>query len=725
MRGRTRRSTIDLETGRPSGAWKDTVSREVQVLDKDMLELQSRNRRVLLAQRIGTISDRDKLYIRPGAKTYFDARGNDTKIPIITRRASANYDKILVDKDFSDMLNHTMEVEYEVDPVFAGFMDDVVRFRDPRGNVKKYDELNDFRKLIIQRGDQGYGFMQTVKWHNQRGKPFQVLAQIDGRGRVYYQGYLSPTGGEVVRPFLNSSVSRQFGVPEMKELMVQTGSLLGPATEALTQAGRLAIFERNQNELLSLGRLLLSPTQRDARIRQFLEHPLVRATEAEEIPKLSRLALEYARAYEHTGGRPLDTNSYRGFTSKLMIENDASSSGAQIIGLSTGDRSIAINSNVLATTKKNRLYDLVAMDTVADPEFQAIKALVDANITWTDLQKAAKAQNMVSFYGAGKRTQAANIEAKFAGVLEKKGYLVITKEEVGAVNKQIDKLIKDAEYIDAQQTVTGLKSLKRELNEVVNGETSVGSELLKDARDVHPDVGAFVEKLTDTRAGLVGPEDFKKVSEIMSRHLAERAPITLKFVQFWNSAANSFVNETKKVDVPWVTFDGKKLFQRYRPKIQTSIEFYDKEAGRMVRNIYEDSAKDSTLLGKASISRARIGMGVNGNHMNDATIVRQFHLWGRKNNIPTATIHDAFFTNIGDVGKAKDALRVIYADALDGQTIRRTLQAMRDEGMSKETYEALLQRAIQDGLIDPPNKITRAEVLAPIPKGMDWYGIGP
>jgi len=39
-RGKTRRSVIDLETGRASGPWRDTVSREVTILNKDMLELQ-------------------------------------------------------------------------------------------------------------------------------------------------------------------------------------------------------------------------------------------------------------------------------------------------------------------------------------------------------------------------------------------------------------------------------------------------------------------------------------------------------------------------------------------------------------------------------------------------------------------------------------------------------------------------------------------------------------
>ena len=394
-RGKVRRAAIDIDTGRPNGPWKETVSREVSILDKDMLDLQIRNRQLIIAQRIGVVSDRDKLYVRPGEKTYFDARGNNTGQSVITRRASGNYDKVLIDRDFADMLNHTMDVEYEVDRPFASFMDEIVRFRDPRGNVQKYDDLNDFRKLILQRGEQGFGFMQTVKWHMQRDKPFKAIAQIDGRGRVYYQGYLTPTGGEVVRPFLNSAKAMEVDNIALKELTIQIGSMLGPATEALTQAGRFEIFMRNEADVLSLGKLMTSNTQRDRRMREFLEHPIIRAHDAEEIPKVARLALEYTRIHEHFKG-DFTNMSRKPYYTKLMIENDASSSGAQIIGLSTGDRSISINSNVLATDKKNRLYDLVAMDTASDPEFHAIQSLSGANIQWTDLAKAAKAQNMVS-----------------------------------------------------------------------------------------------------------------------------------------------------------------------------------------------------------------------------------------------------------------------------------------------------------------------------------------
>ena len=309
--------------------------------------------------------------------------------------------------------------------------------------------------------------------------------------------------------------------------------------------------------------------------------------------------------------------------------------------------------------------------------------------------------------------------------MSEKGYTVITRDELRPVLKTIDKAIKDAEYLGAENVVLGLKQTRKELLEVVNNEIDIGTDLIKAARDIHPDVSEFVDKLTNVRVGLIGPSEFKQVSAIMSKHLAERAPITGKFVQFWKQAGKLYIDETKKVDIPWVTFDGKVLYQRYRPKVQTVIDFIDPVTGRRVRNIYQDSVTDGNLKGKSSVIRASIGLGVNGNHMNDAAIVRRFHLWGKKNNVPTATIHDAFFTNIGDATKAKFALREIYADALEGDTIRNTLKRMRDDGMSEKTYQLLLARAKEDGLIDPPNKITRADILAPIPKGMDWYGIGP
>jgi len=267
-------------------------------------------------------------------------------------------------------------------------------------------------------------------------------------------------------------------------------------------------------------------------------------------------------------------------------------------------------------------------------------------------------------------------------------------------------------------------AFRKELVELVNNDVSIGRQLIQDAMEIHTATGEFVEKIMNARQNIITPNDFAAVSRIMSKNLSDRAPVTTSFINFWKKVARSYTTESQKVDIPWVTFDGKIMTQRYRPKIQERIEFRDPVTGRKVMNIFESSAQDGKLLGKGSTTRAAIGLGVNGNHSNDAVIVRQFHLWGRKNNVATGTIHDAFFTNIAEADRARTALRTIYADGLEGDTIRRTLLEMRRNGLSRATYHELLDEAKRQGLIDPPNAITRADILAD-PEGTYFYGIGP
>lgn len=720
-RGKIRRGVIDLETGRASGGWGDTISREVTVIDKNLLKLQEAERRVTISRRIGVVNERDRLYVKANNKTFFDARGNATGLPLISRDKFADYDPKQIDREMAVMLNHVSSVEYGVDNEFLSFMDDIVRFRDPRGKAKYYDSINTFRHEILVRGEQGYGLMATAKYHAQRGKNFRTNVFIDSRGRVYHRGYLTPTAGEVARPFLESGKAISMTEDALDELQTQIGALIGPGTEALTLSGRRSIFNRNKNKILELGNLMQATTQRDRRLREFLEHPLIRSQKGKHVAKIARMALEYNRIQKHLNSG----KSLRSFKTRLMIENDASSSGAQIIGLSTADRAVSVSSNVLATPQKNRLYDLVAQDTINDPEFLKISALRDANLTWEDLSDAAKGQNMVGFYGAGTATKTMRVSKGLREVLEDKDFLVISKETLNPNLRIVDGKIKVAERLGASTVIEELKAFKKELIDTINKSEPVGRTLLKQAQDIHPDVGDFVNKLTNTRRGIIGPKDFSEISRIMSKNMSARAPVTDKFINYWKEVSVRFINETKKVDIPWITFDGKMMKQRYRPKLQERIEFRDPVTNRRVANIYETSAENGKLLGKGSVNDARIGLGVNGNHSNDASIVRQFHLWARKNGVESATIHDAFFTNIGEAKRAKNALRTIYADALEGDTIRKTLRQMRKEGLSRKSYNELLAKAKKDGLIDPPNKITRKDILAPIKEGEDWYGIGP
>ena len=725
LRGVTRRGVVDLDSGRNQvGSFKDTIAREVQVVDPSMLALQRANRELIYSRRIGIVKDEDRLVVKAGEKNFYDTRGNKTDISVITRKAGGNYEKNLVDKDFSTMLNHVMDAEWEVDNDFASFFDDLAHFRDPRGQVAKYDELNSFRKIILQRGEQGMGMMQSLRWHLNNQTSWRTWAQIDGRGRVYTQGYLHPAGGEFVRPFLNTKVAKNIDEVVLNELKVQLGTLVGEASSVLTNEGRLLSFASKEKQLREIGELLLSKTQRQRRIKGFLEHPLVRNIEPEEVPKLARFALEYTRIYNHVGGDFNNVKQLRTYKTRLGNENDASASGAQLIALSTRDRALAQASNVLATDRKNRLYDLVAERTMSDPEFRAINPIGN-DIDFGDLAKAAKGQSMVSFYGAGQATQAAAIEGKLAKILAKKDYTVISGTELREFNRSIDSAIKNADSNKTPQVAASLKELKKEANYAINNNAPIGNKILAMAQDIHPDSEAFVTKLTNVKGGLIGPNQFRKVAEIMSKHLKDIAPVTEKFVSFWKDVAKVYITESKQVDIPWVTMDGKLLFQRYRPTVQERIEFTDPVTGRKVSNIYEDTITDSKFVGKQSIIGARSGLGVNGNHMNDATIVRWFHLWGKKNRIQTATIHDGFFTNIADSVKAKFALRDMYAKAVEGDTLLNTLKAMRQRGLSEESYQKLLARARADGLLSSKNGITAKEILAAIPEGWDWYGIGP
>jgi SPP1 gp7 family putative phage head morphogenesis protein len=725
LRGVTRRGVIDVETGRPAaGSFGDTISREVQIVDPEMLKLQRAKRELVYARRVGIVNERDRLYVKAGSKNFYDARGRKTSQSVITRRAGGNYDQNLVDKDFSQMLNHAMDFEWEIDPEFGSFFDDLMHFRDPRGKVAYYDELNSFRKIILQRGEQGAGMMQAIKWHNQNRTSWRNWAQIDGRGRVYTQGYLHPAGGEFVRPFLNTKIAKNISPEILQELRIQLGTLVGDPFDVLTNQGRLASFYSKEKQLRELGEIVLATTQRDRRIREFLEHPLVRNIEPEEVPKLARFAVEYTRIYNHVDGDFDNVSKLRTYKTKLGNENDASASGAQLIALSTRDRALSEASNVVKTRRKNRLYDLVAERTLSDPEFQKLNPLGN-DLDFGDLAKAAKGQSMVAFYGAGQATQAGAIESKLAKVLAAKDYTVITASELRTFNKSIDQSIKQATGDDALSVAASLKQLKTEVNYSINNNVPIGKKILSQTRDIHPDSELFVNKLTNVKGDIVGPAQFKEIARIMSKHLSDIAPITENFVSYWKEVAEVYITESGKVDIPWVTVDGKLLYQRYRPTVQERITFTDPITGRKVSNIYEAEVEGDKFLGRSSIIDARSGLGVNGNHMNDASIVRKFHLWGRKNKVNTATIHDGFFTNLADSLDAKWALREIYADAVEGDTLLRTLKEMRRQGLSKESYDRLVKKAEELGLLNPENGITSEDILEEIFEDEDWYGLGP
>ena len=129
------------------------------------------------------------------------------------------------------------------------------------------------------------------------------------------------------------------------------------------------------------------------------------------------------------------------------------------------------------------------------------------------------------------------------------------------------------------------------------------------------------------------------------------------------------------------------------------------------------------------------------NHSNDATLVKQFHLWGRRNGIATSTIHDAFFTNAAKMLDARTGLRQIYGSAVDKNSIVATLDEMKARGLPQELYDKYLNEAIDTGLIPVVGRsringklmtkadiLTREQILKLVPEKFNnnlyWYGIG-
>ena len=121
--------------------------------------------------------------------------------------------------------------------------------------------------------------------------------------------------------------------------------------------------------------------------------------------------------------------------------------------------------------------------------------------------------------------------------------------------------------------------------------------------------------------------------------------------------------------------------------------------------------------------------------------MKRFHLWGKENGIPTSTIHDAFFANAADMLKARQALRKIYAEMLNNNVIKMTLDEMRARGLPKELYDRFLNEAIDIGLIPvigrsrvggklitPEDILNVEDILKEVPSGFSsdygWYGVG-
>lgn len=205
-------------------------------------------------------------------------------------------------------------------------------------------------------------------------------------------------------------------------------------------------------------------------------------------------------------------------------------------------------------------------------------------------------------------------------------------------------------------------------------------------------------------------------------------------------------------NVPWVNFDGKVIEQNFTQSFEERLTYKD-DFGRWNNNVLQVKQRTTATWweqvinaeGKmndiADVTQARTAFAVNGNHSNDAVIVKKFHLWGKANNVPTSTIHDAFFASATEMLRARQALRGIYAETMGKNVIEMTLAEMRARGLPKEVYDKYLKEAIELGLIPVPGRsviggknITDADILKPedilqhvdpdFKSNKGWYGVG-
>ncbi len=861
-------------SGQYFGPKYDTLSYNIVIRDPRILDYAILTRKVEFGLRIGVTNPKNRLIVREGYKTYFVNRGplglEDTRIPITSTSSFSDFPDEFIDKEFVNALNWAGKAEYKVDKDFYDFVNKLLYFEDDKGKAKYYNELNTYRQYIASRGD-AYERFKAMEWLRKTERSFSNHPFIDHRARIYERGLIGPQAGETFRPFLNTAVEKNFSSQDFYNIQDQIGSFLGGLSDhfegkynSLSFSGRQKIAAKWRPELVRIGNHMLRAKPND--IRAILESDILSRIDGDEQSKFFRFAIESAKLDNYLKGdyTAKSLNTLVNYKTGLALEQDASSSGAQIIALTTRNKQLAELSNVIPTDYKKRLYDEIAAATYNDPRFKVINKKL--GLSEKDLRKAAKAQNMVTFYGAGERTGALNVEGKLAKVLEKDvKTLVVKASERDQILGEISAKMARYEKWDPE-TFEELRILRQNVKEIFNKGLSPGDDIMEQLYFLDPKTRDVLEKMSLTYDKVVTPEDFKAIAEIMSDHLREEVPILKDFTRFlgrlaedylanakpsssafdWQSIAKIslrgdykkgytlpnnvsrllglranepvsekalkrfafwnpngtlreiiygietpearrtgakylkfeipviapdlrkftlgkdvkvtevevfYANKLPKswTNIPWVNFDGKIIEQNFTQVFEERLN-YRNAAGEWVKNILQIPQKTEASWwdqminssGKindiADLTKARTAFAVNGNHSNDAVLVKRFHLWGQENKIPTSTIHDAFFTNAADMLKARSALRKIYAKALERNVIKETLDEMLKRGLPKPLYDQYLNEAIEIGLIPIPGKsringrllkdsdiLMREDILREVPndffKDFGWYGV--
>jgi hypothetical protein len=300
-----------------------------------------------------------------------------------------------IDQNMADALNWAGKSRYKIDKDFYDFTSKLLNFRDDKGQASKYEELNEFKHYISERGD-AYERFKTMEWLREKDAAFNNVPFLDHRARIYERGFIGPQSGETFRPFLNTAVEKNFSPKAFKNFQDQIGAFLGGlSTEfegpynSLSVTGRQKIAAKWRNDLVSIGNKAIRAKPQD--IRDILNHPAVHMIEGEELGKFFRLSMEFAKLDNYLDSDYSKSNLERlkDYKTALALEQDASSSGAQIIAITTRNKKLAELSNVVPTMQKQRLYDEIARLTFNDPRFKKMNERL--GLTEIDLRKAAKA----------------------------------------------------------------------------------------------------------------------------------------------------------------------------------------------------------------------------------------------------------------------------------------------------------------------------------------------
>jgi len=388
-----------------TGQYYDTFSTNVRVVDKRLLEQAKTTRAVDVAYRIGVTDEfpKNRLVVREGYKTYFIDNGPlgyvDTRLPITSNSSFGTFPVEAVTKGMADALNHAASTKFTIDPDFYDFTQKLLEFQDDKGKAKFYNDLNVYRTHIIERGD-AYERFKAMQYFRNGNKAFSNTPFLDHRGRVYDSGLIGAQSGATFRPFLNSALSKPLTEEGYLNLQDKIGQVLGGGSDkfeglqnAMSIKGRQQIALNYRGKLIELGDQMRRGKPND--IRKILESEFFAEIDAEEQGEVMRLALEMSRINEFLKGDFSDLKKLNSFKTSLALEQDASSSAAQIIAMTTKNKQLAQMSNVVPTNTKQRLYDEVAADTFNDPRF--IELNKKLNLTQKDLQKGAKGLVMVKF----------------------------------------------------------------------------------------------------------------------------------------------------------------------------------------------------------------------------------------------------------------------------------------------------------------------------------------